>query len=43
VCGQVQGHLGAEADFRPARKARPGPVVDDVDKFVAALDAAGME
>jgi hypothetical protein len=27
----VLGHLGAEADFRPARKAHPGIRTDDLD------------
>lgn len=43
VCGPVQVHLGAEADFRPARKAHPALVVDDFDALIASLDAAGVE
>jgi catechol 2,3-dioxygenase-like lactoylglutathione lyase family enzyme len=39
--GQVQVHLGAEADFRPARKAHPALRVDGLDELVRRLDAAG--
>ena len=34
-------HLGAEGDFRPARKAHPALLVDDMDGLRATLDAAG--
>ena len=34
-------HLGAEADFRPARKGHPALLVTDLDRLRAALDAAG--
>ena len=34
-------HLGAEADFRPARKAHPALLVEDLDGLRAVLDAAG--
>jgi len=37
----VQLHLGVEADFRPARKAHPALVVDDLPALIAALEAAG--
>jgi catechol 2,3-dioxygenase-like lactoylglutathione lyase family enzyme len=37
----VKIHLGVEVDFRPARKAHPALVVDDLDRLTAALDAAG--
>jgi catechol 2,3-dioxygenase-like lactoylglutathione lyase family enzyme len=43
VFGQVQVHLGVEADFRPARKAHPALVVDNFDALVAGLDAAGVD
>jgi catechol 2,3-dioxygenase-like lactoylglutathione lyase family enzyme len=33
-------HLGVEDDFRPARKAHPALVVDDLDALASALDAA---
>ncbi len=34
-------HLGVEADFRPARKAHPGLLVDNFEPLCAALAAAG--
>jgi len=37
----VELHLGVEEPFRPARKAHPGVLVDDLDVLVARLDAAG--
>lgn len=40
--GTVQLHLGAEADFRPARKAHPALLVDDLAALAAALEAGGM-
>ena len=39
--GRVKVHLGVDADFRPARKAHPALVVDDWDRLVASLRAAG--
>jgi catechol 2,3-dioxygenase-like lactoylglutathione lyase family enzyme len=39
--GEVEIHLGVEADFRPARKAHPGIVVTDVEALAARLQAAG--
>ena len=41
--GEVALHLGAEAGFRPARKAHPGVVVDDLDALAAHLTAHGRE
>ena len=35
-------HLGAEADFRPARKAHPGIRVRGIDAFAQRLTAAGV-
>lgn len=35
-------HLGVETDFRPAKKAHPALLVDDLDAMMAALDAAGL-
>jgi catechol 2,3-dioxygenase-like lactoylglutathione lyase family enzyme len=35
-------HLGVEADFRPARKAHPALLVDDLASLVVALTAAGV-
>lgn len=43
VDGPVQVHLGVEADFRPARKAHPALVVDDLAALVTRLEAAGHE
>ena len=34
-------HLGAEADFRPARKAHVALLVEDLEGLRGALDAAG--
>jgi catechol 2,3-dioxygenase-like lactoylglutathione lyase family enzyme len=39
--GDVQLHLGVEEDFRPARKAHPGLLVDQLPELVARLEAAG--
>ena len=35
-------HLGVETDFRPARKAHPAFIVDDLAALVAALRGAGI-
>jgi catechol 2,3-dioxygenase-like lactoylglutathione lyase family enzyme len=40
--GPVVVHLGVEPDFRPARKAHPALVVDDLDALGAALVAHGF-
>ena len=39
--GAAEVHLGVEAEFRPARKAHPGLLVDDLDAVVARLAEAG--
>lgn len=39
----VKVHLGVEADFRPARKAHPALVVDDLPELVDRLRSAGVE
>jgi catechol 2,3-dioxygenase-like lactoylglutathione lyase family enzyme len=39
--GSAELHLGVEVDFRPARKAHPGLLVDDVDATVTRLAEAG--
>jgi len=39
--GAVTLHLGVEEDFRPARKAHPALVVEDLDGLFRALEAAG--
>ena len=38
----VKVHLGVDADFRPARKAHPALVVQDLDRLVERLRAAGV-
>ena len=38
----VEIHLGVEAGFRPARKAHPGLLVEDLDGLVARLAAGGV-
>lgn len=39
--GPAEVHLGVEADFRPARKAHPGLLVDDLDALARRLTEAG--
>ena len=39
----VQLHLGVENDFRPARKAHPAFIVDDLDALIAKAQSAGYE
>jgi catechol 2,3-dioxygenase-like lactoylglutathione lyase family enzyme len=39
--GPIQIHLGVEPDFRPARKAHPALLVDDLETLEAACRAAG--
>ena len=39
--GGAHLHLGVERDFRPARKAHPALLVDDLEALVAALAEAG--
>jgi catechol 2,3-dioxygenase-like lactoylglutathione lyase family enzyme len=41
--GAHELHLGVEDGFRPARKAHPGLVVDDLAALRARLAAAGIE
>ena len=41
ISGPVKIHLGVEKDFRPARKAHPAFLVEDVRGFAAKLTAAG--
>jgi hypothetical protein len=40
--GTLELHLGVEADFRPARKAHPGILVEDLDRLTAQLHAHGV-
>ena len=39
----VKIHLGVEEDFRPATKAHPALLVNDLRSLVAALSDAGMQ
>jgi len=40
--GALKVHLGVEANFRPARKAHPAFIVEDLPALEAALRAAGV-
>jgi catechol 2,3-dioxygenase-like lactoylglutathione lyase family enzyme len=39
--GAVKVHLGVEEGFRPARKAHPALLIDDLPALAAALEGAG--
>ncbi len=39
----VKIHLGVDDDFRPARKAHPALLVDDLDSLTAQLVGHGVE
>jgi len=39
--GALKIHLGVEADFRPARKAHPAFIVENLPELAAALERAG--
>lgn len=39
--GQLKIHLGVEDDFRPACKAHPGLLVDDLDELSTVLRSKG--
>jgi catechol 2,3-dioxygenase-like lactoylglutathione lyase family enzyme len=41
--GRGELHVGLEDDFRPARKAHPAFVVDDLDGMRILLETAGYE
>jgi catechol 2,3-dioxygenase-like lactoylglutathione lyase family enzyme len=41
--GNVQVHLGVDADFRPARKAHPGLKCADLPTLLARLRDAGID
>jgi catechol 2,3-dioxygenase-like lactoylglutathione lyase family enzyme len=41
--GEVAVHLGVEEEFRPARKAHPAFVVDDLAALQAVCEEAGIE
>jgi catechol 2,3-dioxygenase-like lactoylglutathione lyase family enzyme len=40
--GPLKIHLGVETDFRPARKAHPALLVNDLSSLVTKLSAAGV-
>jgi catechol 2,3-dioxygenase-like lactoylglutathione lyase family enzyme len=40
--GQLKVHLGVEADFRPARKAHPAFLVDNLSALISAITDAGF-
>jgi catechol 2,3-dioxygenase-like lactoylglutathione lyase family enzyme len=39
----VRVHLGVEAEFRPAKKAHPGLLVENLESLVMRLRGAGYE
>lgn len=41
-CGLLQVHLGVESDFRPAKKAHPAFVVDDLAVLAKSLEERGL-
>lgn len=41
--GDLRVHLGVEKDFRPARKAHPAFLVDDLESMIRRCRAAGVE
>lgn len=41
--GSVQVHLGVEADFRPAHKAHPAFLVDDLNELIAKAQSMSFE
>lgn len=41
--GAVRIHLGVEAEFRPARKAHPALIVDDMEALRARLAEASVD
>jgi catechol 2,3-dioxygenase-like lactoylglutathione lyase family enzyme len=41
--GKAEVHLGVDVDFRPARKAHPALLVDDLDATVTRLAEAGHD
>lgn len=40
--GSIRLHLGIDQDFRPARKAHPAFLVDNLDRLTLRLEAAGV-
>ncbi len=43
VGGTIKLHLGVEADFRPARKAHPAFLVEDLEALLEKIRTAGFE
>jgi catechol 2,3-dioxygenase-like lactoylglutathione lyase family enzyme len=41
-CGAHEIHIGVEQDFRPARKAHPAFLVDDLDGLRERLERSGV-
>lgn len=41
--GGLELHLGVESDFRPARKAHPAILVNDIDTLAKQITTAGYE
>lgn len=41
--GDIQLHLGVEIDFRPARKAHPAFVVQDLETLITNVKNAGYD
>ncbi|MGH6773593.1 VOC family protein [Brucella tritici] len=41
--GAIRLHLGVERPFKPARKAHPAFLVDDLHEMIAHLTRAGIE
>lgn len=41
--GALRLHLGVDPDFRPARKAHPALIVDDLAGLVTSLEAARVQ
>jgi catechol 2,3-dioxygenase-like lactoylglutathione lyase family enzyme len=39
----VQLHLGVESEFRPARKAHPAFIVDELDALIVRIQNAGYD
>ena len=42
-CGVKQIHLGIEKEFRPAKKAHPALIVDDLDELARELRKASYD
>ena len=40
--GELKIHLGVDTDFRPARKAHPGLLVDDLGRLIGHLHEHGI-